>query len=134
MLSPSLLPWQPLSGLLNGGHTTVSLTLDLMSSQTVWISRAHTAPVAARSLCGEIIPVPNSRLVQPMAPFQLVTELTASRVPSGVESRPRLRSVTSPLSGFISLPSWVGSSRIVTWAVTRQFSTSLWFVCLSGSH
>ena len=53
MLSPSLLPWQPLSGLLNGGHTTVSLALDLVSSpDSLNLQGSHSGGCSAITMWG----------------------------------------------------------------------------------
>jgi len=78
---------------------------------------------------GGITSVQNFRLVQPLVPSPPTTGPTVSRVLSGVVYRLRLRFPTSTYSGFTLLPSWAGSSQIVTWADTRRFSTSLSFVC-----
>ena len=93
------------------------------------------APTLTRCLlqrrlpCGEITSVPNFHLVRPLVRYPLPTEPTVSQVLSDVVYRLRLRSATSTISGFILLPSWVGTSQIVIWADTRRFSTSLWSAC-----
>jgi hypothetical protein len=82
-----------------------------------------------RAMCGGITSVPGFHLVRPLVPSPHLTEPTVSPVLSGVAWWLLLRLPTSTSSGFILLPSWEGTSQIVTWDDTRLFFTSLWFVC-----
>ena len=73
--------------------------------------------------------MPNPRLVQPMAPFQLVTELTASRVPSGVEQA--LFAIRSFNTFWVYITPFLGG--FVAGCYLGRYKTILYFslVCLS---